>query len=187
MANIKNISTALSIATSVLVGACSSESSDSGPTPVANTKAPQVVASWETGCVATASGTTTTTTQASGGSGGSVSGGAAYRSGVTFNQNGRVEFFTENYGTSNCNANTRISLSTYKAVYVIGEPTLANDSSAAMEINYSDSTSTTYSIFQTVNDTELYLGDGTTSSPGNDGSSVAVRFDGLGTRMLKQP
>lgn len=63
--------------------------------PVANTKAPELVASWQTACITTLLGTTTTT-QASGGSGGGgASGGEAYRSKVTFAQNGRVEFSTE--------------------------------------------------------------------------------------------
>ena len=187
MAQIKKISTTLSVAATVLLEACSSGSSDSGPTPVANTTAPQLVATWQTDCIVTQnSGSTTTVTQASGGSGGgSISGGAAYRSSAIFNQDGRVEFFTESYATSNCNANTLSALNRYNAVYFVGGTSLANDGSQVIEIDYSDSNSTTYSIFQVVNDTELYLSDATTSSAGNDGSSEASRYDGLGPRMLK--
>lgn len=188
MTNIKNISSALSVATTMLLGACSSDSTDSGPAPVANTAAPQLIGSWQSNCVTTQSGTSTTVTQASGGSSsGGVSGGEAFRNRVIFNQDGRVEFITEDYATSNCNVNTLANVYRYNAVYFIGESTLANDSSQATEIDYSDSSSTTYSIFQIVNNTELYLGDGTSSSPGNDGNSEAARFDGLGPEeMLKQ-
>jgi hypothetical protein len=189
MAQIKKISTTLSVAATVLLEACSSSgSSDSGPTPVANTTAPELVATWQTDCIVTQnSGSTTTTTGASGGSGGgSISGGAAYRSSAIFNQDGRVEFFSESYATSNCNANTLSALSRYNAVYFVGGTSLANDGSQVIEIDYSDSNSSTYSIFQVVNDSELYLGDASASTAGNDGSSEGSRYDGLGPRMLKQ-
>jgi len=188
MAQIKKISATLSVAATVLLEACSSGSSDSGPTPVANTTAPQLVATWQTNCIVTQnSGSTTTTTGASGGSGGgSISGGAAYRSSAIFNQDGRVELFTESYATSNCNANTLSALNRYNAVYFVGGTSLANDGSQVIEIDYSDSNSSTYSIFQVVNDTDLYLGDASASSAGNNGSSAATRYDGLGPRMLKQ-
>jgi len=188
MAQIKKISATLSVAATVLLEACSSGSSDSGPTPVANTTAPQLVATWQTNCIVTQnSGSTTTTTGSSGGSGGgSISGGAAYRSSAIFNQDGRVELFTESYATSNCNANTLSALNRYNAVYFVGGTSLANDGSQVIEIDYSDPNSTTYSIFQVVNDAELYLGDSSASSAGNDGSSEATRYDGLGPRMLKQ-
>jgi hypothetical protein len=186
MAQIKKISATLSVAATVLLEACSSSgSSDSGPAPVANTTAPQLVGTWQTDCIVTQnSGSTTTTTGASGG--GSISGGAAYRSSAIFNQDGRVERFTESYATSNCNANTLSALNRYNAVYFVGGTRLANDGSQVIEIDYSDSNSTTYSIFQVVNDSELYLGDASASSTGNDGSSEASRYDGLGPRMLKQ-
>jgi len=186
MAQIKKISATLSVAATVLLEACSSSgSSDSGPAPVANTTAPQLVGTWQTDCIVTQnSGSTTTTTGASGG--GSISGGAAYRNNAIFNQDGRVERFTESYATSNCNANTLSALNRYNAVYFVGGTRLANDGSQVIEIDYSDSNSTTYSIFQVVNDSELYLGDASASSTGNDGSSEASRYDGLGPRMLKQ-
>ena len=189
MAQFKKISATLSVAATVLLEACSSSgSSESGPTPVANTTAPQLVATWQSDCIVTQnSGSTTTTTGASGGSGGgSISGGAAYRSSAIFSQDGRVELFTESYATSNCNANTLSALNRYNAVYFVGGTSLANDGSQVIEIDYRDSNSSTYSIFQVVNDSELYLGDASASSAGNDGSSEASRYDGLGPRMLKQ-
>ena len=171
-----------------MLEACSSAGTESGPTPVPNTTAPQLVATWQTDCIITQnSASTTTVTQASGGSGGgSVSGGAAYRNIAIFNQDGRVEFITESYATSNCNANTRSSLNRYNAVYFVGGASLANDGSQVTEINYSDSSSSTYSIFQVSNSTALFLGDSTASSAGNDGDGEATRIDGLGPRMLKQ-
>ena len=186
MAQIKKITSSLSVAATVLLEACSSSGSNSGPTPVANTTAPQLVATWQTDCIVTdISGSTSTNTQASGGSfDGSISGGAAYRIIAIFNQDGRVEFITEIYGTSNCNPSKRTS-NRYNAVYFVGGPGQANDNSPAIEIKYSDSSSSTYSIFQLVNSTSLYLGDATTSSPGYDGGSEATRLDGLGTEMLK--
>lgn len=57
--------------------------------------------------------------------------------------------------------------------------------SQVTEIDYTDPDSTTFSIFQLVNDSELYLGDPAPSSPGNDGSSEATLFDGLGPSMTK--
>ena len=190
MVPFKKISTTLSVAAAVLLEACSSSSTDSGPAPVPNTTAPQLLATWETDCIISqSSGSTTTVTQASGGSGGSISGGAAYINRVVFKQDGRVEFSTEYYATSNCNANTLSSFNRYNAVYFVGGPGIANDGSPVTEIDYSDSNSSTYSIFQIINSNELYLGDATTSSPGNDGSSEASRFDGLvgiDSRMLKQ-
>jgi len=187
MAQIKKITSSLSVAATVLLEACSSSGSDSGPTPVANTTAPQLVATWETDCTVTQiSGSGSTVTQASGGGGGgSISGGAAYRSKAVFNQDGRVVLSTEIYATSNCNANTLSSVNQYNAVYFVGGATLANDSSPAIEIKYSDPSSSTYSIFQVVNNTSLYLGDASTSSPGYDGNSEATRLDGLGAEMLK--
>jgi len=190
MAHIKKISSTLSVAATVLLEACSSGGSESAsePTPVANTLAPQLVGIWQTTCIATQNSTTAanTVTQASGGSGGgSVSGGAAYRTSAIFNQDGRVEFLRENFDTSNCNASKLSSVNRYNAVYFIGTTGLANDGSQITEIDYSDANSTTYSIFQLLNSTDLYLGDAAASSPGFNGSSETSRYDGLGPRMLK--
>jgi hypothetical protein len=188
MTTIRNISTSLSAAATVLLQACSSSGSgsDSGPTPVANTLAPQLVGSWQSNCIVTQNaGSTTTVTSASGGGGGSISGGEAYKNNAIFNQDGRVEFITEYYATSNCNANTLAGLNRYNAVYVIGSDTFANDGSPVTEINISDASSTTYSIFQVVSGTSLYLGDAAASSAGMDGSSEASRYDGLGSSLLK--
>jgi len=187
MSQSKNITTSLSVAATVLLEACSSSGTDSGPTPVPNTTAPELVATWQTDCIVTQnSGSTTTATGASGGSGGgSISDGVAYRDSAIFNQDGRVEFITEVFGTSNCNVNTRSSLNRYNTVYLVGGDSTANDGSAVIEIDYSGSSSMTYSIFQLVNSATLHLGDASASSPGNDGSSEATRYDGLGPRMLK--
>jgi len=191
MAHFKKITATLSVATTVLLEACSSAGSDpvSSPAPVPNTLAPELVATWQTSCVITSNSGSSTVTQASGGSGsgsGGTSGGEAFRSTAIFNQDGRVEFSIEYFSTSNCNANTLSSTGRYNAVYFIGEAGLANDGSPVTGVSYSDSSSTTYSIFQVINGSDLYLGDETTSSPGNDGSSKANQFDGLGPRMLKQ-
>ena len=187
MATIKNISASLSAAATVLLQACSSSGSDAepGPTPVANTLAPQLVGSWQSSCIATQNtGSTTTVTSASGGGDGSISGGEAFINLVTFNQDGRVEFITQYFATLNCNANTLAGLNRYNAVYVIGGDTLANDGSPVTEINISDASATTYSIFQVVSSNSLYLGDGAASSAGMDGSREATRYDGLGPRVM---
>ncbi len=185
MAHVKKVTSTLSLAATVLLEACSSASTESGPAAVPNTTAPQLIATWQTSCIITQNSGTTTTTQASGGGGGSVSGGAAYRTSAIFNQDGRVELFNEIYATSNCNPNTLSSLNRYNAVYYIGGSGLANDGSQVTEVNFNDGSSTTYSIFQVINSTDLYMGDATTSTPGNDGSSETTRYDGLGPRMLK--
>lgn len=192
MAQTKKITSTLSIAATVLLEACSSSGSgtDSAPVPVANTTVPQLIGTWQTACIITqnSGSSPSTMTQASGGSGsgsGGVSGGAAYRTSAIFNQDGHVEFLSENYATANCNANTLSSLNRYNAVYLIGGTGFANDGSDVTEINYTDSSSTTHSIFQIINSTDLYLGDPAESSPGYDGSSEATRYDGLGDRMRK--
>jgi len=189
MIHINKITSALSVATTVLLQACSSTGSDSAaPAPVANTTAPQLVAAWQTDCITTENSSSSTTTQASGGSGGNggVSGGAAYRNTAVFNQDGRVQFSTENFATSNCNANTLSGYGSYDAVYFIGEAGLANDGSPVTAFSYSDATATTYSIFQVVNGSALYLGDSATSSTGKDGASITTRLDGLGSRFSKK-
>ncbi len=190
MAHMKKISSTLSVAATVLLEACSSSGSDaSGPTPVANTTAPELLAAWETAdCVIIQNSGSTTTTSASGGSGGgSISGGEAYRARVEFTQNGRVEFSTEYYATANCNPNTLNTISNYRAVYFVGDPATAGNGSAVTEIDIGHLSGTTFSIFQVVNDTELRMGEAAMSTPGNDGSSETSRLDGLGPRMLKQP
>jgi hypothetical protein len=191
MAHFKKITTTLSVATTVLLEACSSAGSGSepGPEPVPNTTAPELVATWQTSCVLTSNSGSSTVTQASGGTGsgsGGTADGEAFRSTAVFNQNGRVEFSIEYFATSNCNANTLSGTGLFNAVYFVGETGLANDGSLVTAISYSDSSSTTYSIFQVLNGLDLYLGDETASSPGNDGSSTATRLDGLGPKMLKQ-
>jgi hypothetical protein len=192
MSRVNNISSSLSIAATLLLEACSGSGSGSETTlsPVANTQAPGLVGTWQTECIPTQNSAAmpdTVTGASAGGSGGSggVSGGDAYRTSAIFTQDGHVEFIAENFATANCNANTLSSLNRYQAVYYIGGPSLANDGSQAVGIDYTDPDSTTYSIFQLVNDTELYLGDPAASSAGNDGSSEATRFDGLGPRMTK--
>lgn len=195
MAHFKKISTTLSVAASVLLEACSSAGSDatSAPVAVANTSAPELVASWQTGCIITQnSGSAGTITQASGsgsgGGSGGVSGGAAFRSAAVFKQDGHVEFSTENFATSNCNANTLSSYSRYEAVYFVGAAGSSNDGrDDVTEISYQDTSSTSYSVFQLVNGSTLYLGDVAASSPGRDGSSEDSRLDGFGSdAMTKQ-
>ncbi len=188
MAKINKISATLSVAATVLLEACSSSGGDSsGPTPVPNTTAPQLLATWATDCIITQNTGSTTVTQASGGGGGgSIAGGEAYRSLAVFNQDGRVEFSTEYYATANCNTNTLAGTNRYNAVYFVGGGGQVNDGGPPVtEIDISDARSTTYSIFRVVID-ELYLGETTASSPDMDGSGEATRLDGLGPRMLKR-
>ena len=189
MTHLKKINTTLAVAATVLLEACGSAGSDSssGPAAVVNVKAPELVGTWDTGCVATSQSGSSTVTQASGGGGtGSISGGEAYRITAVFNQDGRVDFTSESYATSNCNANTLSSSGLYRAVYFIGEAGIAKDGSPVTEYHYSDSTTTTYSIFQVVNGIRLYLGDEAVSTIGNNGASQATRIDGLGVEMLKK-
>lgn len=188
MTHLKKINTTLAVAATVLLEACGSAGSDpaSGPAAVVNVKAPELVGTWETGCVATSLSGTSTVTQASGGGTGSISGGEAYQIKAVFNQDGRVDFTSESYATSNCNANTLTSSGLYSAVYFIGETGTANNGSPVTEYSYSDSKSTTYSIFQVVNGIRLNLGDETVSSTGNNGDSPATRIDSLGIEMLKK-
>ena len=192
MQHTKKISSALSVAATVLLEACSSSGSDgsTGPTPVANTTAPELLGTWETpSCVTTQnSGSTNTNTSASGGSGGgSISGGEGYLARAEFTQDGRVEFSTEYYANAECNANTLFAVSDYNAVYIVGGAAVEiNGSSPVTAIDISDASSTTYSIFQVVNNDQLRLGDASASTPGNDGRNDASRLDAFGPRMLKQ-
>ena len=184
----KKINTTLAIATAVLLEACSSTSAEtaSAPAAVVNLKAPELIGSWETGCIATSLSGSSTVTGASGSGGtGSISGGEAYQLKAVFSRDGHVDFTLESYATSNCNTNTLSSSAAYNAVYFIGEASTANDGSPVTEYRYSDSSSTTYSIFQLVNGTRLYLGDESYSSQGHNGGSQAARIDGLGVEMLK--
>ncbi len=189
MSHLKKINTTLAIATTVLLEACSSAGSDapSAPAAVVNVKAPELIGTWNTGCVTTSLSGSSTTTQASGGGGtGSISGGEAYKVTAVFTQDGHVTFTSQSYATSNCNANTLARSGFYSAVYFVGEASTANDGSPVLEYSYSDSSATTYSIFQVVNATSLSLGDESYSSTGNNGASQATRIDGLGVEMMKQ-
>ena len=186
MRRIHKISSSLSVAATVLLEACSSSGTESGPAPVPNTTAPQLLATWATACIVTdGSGSVSTVSSASGGSGGSISGGEAFRNSVIFNQDGRVEFITEYYATSNCNASTLAALNRYSAIYAVGEAGVANDGSAVTGLDISGSGRTTYSIFQVSSGLELFLGETAASTAGHDGSSESARHDGLGPRMLK--
>jgi hypothetical protein len=189
MPHLKKINASLAIATTILLEACSSAGSDANPGPAAveNVKAPELIGSWDTGCVATSVSGSSTVTQASGGGGtGSISGGEAYKLSAIFKQDGHVDFTSESYATSNCNTNTLAGSGSYSAVYFIGDAGVANDGSPVTEYSYSSSTSTTYSIFQVVNGTRLYLGDESSSTTGNTGDSPATRIDGLGAEMSKR-
>lgn len=185
MAQIKKISSSLSVAAAVLLEACGSSGGETGPVAVANTTAPQLVANWATDCVITQNSGSTTTTGASGGGGGSIAGGEAYISSVVFHQDGHVEFNTQYFATANCNANTLAGVGQFNGVYTVGAAGQAADGSPVTEVNISDGGRTTYTIFQVLNSTSLYLGDTAASTPGNDGGSEATRLDGLGPRMLK--
>jgi hypothetical protein len=189
MSHLKKVNNTLALATTVLLQACGSAGTDSisGPEAVVNVKAPELIGTWETGCVATSLSGSSTVTQASGSGGtGSISGGEAYKITAVFNPQGHVDFISESYATSNCNTNTLSGSGSYSAVYFIGEAGIANDGSPVTEYRYSDSASTTYSIFQVVNGSRLYLGDESSSSTGNNGDSQATRLDGLGVEMLKK-
>lgn len=189
MTSLKKVNSTLAVATTVLLQACGSTGSDpvTGPSAVVNIKAPELIGTWDTGCVATSLSGSSTVTQASGGGGsGGISGGAAYQLTAVFNADGHVDFTSESYATSNCNANTLASSGVYSAVYYVGEAGIANDGSPVTEYHYSDTSSTTYSIFQVVNSTRLYLGDEAFSSTGNNGDSTSTRIDGLGVEMQKK-
>jgi len=181
MANIKKISSTLSVAATVLLQACSSSDSSSGPAATPNTKAPELIGVWDSGCSIIT--TTNTFTAASGGSAG-VSGTATINR-ATFNQDGNIELTSENFATTNCNANTSSGLRKFNAVYSIGGAATANDGSPVTEISYSTSSSTTYTIFQIINGITLQLGHQATSSTGKDGSSPETRLDGLGIDLDK--
>ncbi len=189
MSHLKKVSSALSIATTILLQACSGGGGGGGgssaPDPVANIKAPLLIGGWGTGCITTAAGTSTST-GSSGSGGGGISGGEAFIDTVIFNQNGRVQFTTERFSTSNCNTNTFSGMNQYDAVYFIGEASFAGDGSEVVTIDYSDSSSTTYSIYQIVNGLNLYIGNKEASAVTSNGDSTVTRFDELGPRFLKK-
>ncbi len=183
MKHIKKITTTLSIATSILLQSCSSSESTSAVPSEANTKAPELIASWTTQCTVTSNGTSTTTS-ASGG-GGSVAGGTAYKIYATYNADGSASLSKESFATSSCNANTLIKNDIYNANYFIEDTGTAKDGSPVTNIRYHTASSTTYSIFQVINGISLYFGDFETSTPGNEGSSESTRLDGLGPELNK--
>lgn len=189
MAHIKKISTTLSVAATVLLEACSSSSSDPGLSLSPNTKAPELIGTWQSNCTiipSAAKNIAATFVGASGGNGsGGSSSGDAFRYTAVFNQNGLAVLSTENFATTNCNANTSVSSGRFESAYIVGDATFANDGSPATKINYNTTTSTTYSIFQIINNNDLYIGDENQSSPGNNGSSETARYDGVGVRLSK--
>jgi hypothetical protein len=180
----KKITATLSFATSILLQSCSSSESTPVEQSEANTKAPELIASWATKCITTTSGTSTTTS-ASGGSTGGISGGNAFMTNATFNADGSATLSKNYFATANCNANTLIKSDNFNASYFIENAGTANDGSPVTNIRYSTANSTTYSIFQIINGISLYLGDFETSTPGNEGSSVTTRLDGLGPELGK--
>ena len=183
MKHIKKITTTLSIATSILLQSCSSSESTSVVPSEANTKAPELIASWSTSCITTSSGTNTNTS-ASGG-GGSVTGGSAYKTYARFNADGSATLSKDSFATSSCNENTLTKTENYNASYFIETAGTAKDGSPVTNIRYQTASSTTYSIFQIVNGISLYIGDFETSTPGNTGSSESTRLDGLGPELDK--
>ena len=191
MAHIKKISTTLSVAATVLLEACSSSSSDPGLSLSPNTKAPELIGTWQSNCtiIPSAAKNIAATFVGASGAGGGGSGGSssgdAFRYTAVFNQNGLAVLSMENFATTNCNANTRVSSGRFESAYIVGDATIANDGSPATEINYNTATSTTYSIFQIINNNDLYIGDENQSSPGNNGSSETARYDGVGVRLSK--
>jgi len=185
MAHLKKISSTLSIAATVLLGACSSgggDDSSSAPDAEANTTAPLLIGSWQTACTITTQGSSTTTTGSSGGGGGSVTGGAAFIANANFTLDGHVDLSAEYFSSTNCNTNTSTGSNNFEGVYFIGDASRANDGSDVTGINISNAESTTYSIFQIVNGVSLSLGIESESTAGNDGSKESTRHDGLGER-----
>lgn len=181
MKKLNKITSTLSIATSILLQACSSATDAPSGTPAeANTKAPELNATWVSRCIITTAGSTIT--QPSGGSG-SVSGGNAYLNIASFNANGSATLSTEYFATTTCNPNTTIKTDRYVANYYIGNASMANDGSPVTDILYSTPVSSLYSVFQIVNGSSLYLGNIDASTAGIDGSSEALRLDGLGFRL----
>ena len=174
------------MAASVLLQACSAPETATVLPTEANTKAPELNASWESKCIATSAGSSSTTTQASGSGGsGGISGGSAYITQATFSANGSAAISTEYFATSNCNANTSIGTEQFNASFFIGNTSQANDGSPVTNIEYKTLSATTFSIFQIVNNVSLYLGDADSSTSGQDGSSESNRFDGLGIELDK--
>ncbi len=187
MKKINKLSTTLSIAASVLLQACSASETATGLPAEANTKAPELNGSWASKCIATSSGSTATTTQASGSSGGSggVSGGSAYITQATFNADGSAVLSNQYFATSDCNTNTFIRTERFDTNFFIGNASQANDGSPVTNIEYKTIDTTTFSIFQIVNDVSLYLGDADSSTSGHDGSNESKRLDGLGIELDK--
>ena len=190
MTNMKKISSTLSIAATILLEACSSggdSGGNSAPAPEINTTAPQLIGSWTTDCTITTQGTSTTTTGASGSGGGSVTGGESFLANASFTQAGQIQLNAEFFASTNCNANKSNGFSSFEGIYFIGETGTANDGSNVTNIDISDTSSTTYTIFQIVNGFSLFIGNKSESSSGKDGNKSSSRFDGLSTaRYIKQ-
>lgn len=192
----KKLTASLSIATTVLLQACGSSGSDSGPAPVPNTTAPELVGTWKSNCIVNPtprsqpdSGTTVTLAAASGGGGGGGGGstnGLSRIDTITFNQNGRAEFLSEQFSSTICNTNTRLPSSFISSVYFVGSPTLDRNGAQAVELDYNASGTLLYSIFQVSSTVDLKLGEEASSTSGNDGTSSTTRFDGLGPTLTKQ-
>lgn len=195
MSNINKIKSTLSFATtSLLLNACSTESNN--PQAVANTSAPELIGTWQSTCVVLPSSKLSTTgnsavtlAAASGGGnsgGGSSSGGQSRRDTITFNQDGRAQFLSEYFASGNCNSSTRLPASMLNSLYFVGNSTQERFGSNTVELDYQAGSDRVYSMFQVVNNIELYIGDEDASSSGHNGTSATARFDGLGVRMSKQ-
>ncbi|MBE9561039.1 MAG: hypothetical protein IMF15_09640 [Proteobacteria bacterium] len=185
MANLKKISSTLSIAATVLIQSCGNSASEpnTGLIPVENTKAPALVGYWSAGCkTVSITGTSTIT----GSSGSVIQSGTAVKELFNFRQDGRLEISAEKFASIDCNANTSVSVAKQDLVYLVGEGLTANDGSPVIGIDYSDPSASLYSIFQVVDSTSLYLGDLSASSAGNDGKSISTRYDGLGFELTKR-
>lgn len=182
----KKISSTLSIAATVLLQACGNSASEPGSelSLVENTQAPALVGLWSAGCKTVSVTGTSTITGSSGG--GVIQNGTAILERLDFKQDGRLEITTENFASTNCNANTSMNSSRQNLVYVIGADGIANDGSAVTGVDFSDSSTTVYSIFQLVNGSSLYLGDSSVSTASNDGASAVTRYDGLGPKLTKR-
>lgn len=183
----RSLTTALSVATLALLetGCSDGGSSGSAPNTVSTSTPAELVGLWASRCVLLQSGTSSAVVSISGTSGGGFggnnsTGGQSVSAELNFTQNGSVSGFEEFFATTSCNTNFLEDFYTFNADIRVGNQVTAADGSLAIEIDFIGEESTTYSIYQVINGSSLYIGSRVNSTSGKDGSSEENRFDGFG-------
>lgn len=175
----KKITTALSIASlSLLQHGCgggndSDNNSTSDPSNTVNTRAPELIAKWTTGCIGTITSTPVTSTGTSGGGQQGSARGDFSITEFTFNQDGSGQAEKDEFSSSDCNTNLRVSSSSADINYVVGNDVVSGNGTNAVEIDINYNGNISYTLFSLSNNT-LFIADITNSA--TEGTSPSNRI-----------